>query len=228
MARPAQTNIQHRYQRIAFDVCVPALGTTSLLSVRKVVERGRKMTFTSKGCALFDSTGKLIANGKCGNDGLYEFETRPAESSHLVKISQSDRLCCADPELWHNRLGHRNYGDIEGLASYNTKGMVTRRETGTKTKSERCPTCAISKAHKQPFPPSSETRPTEVLSLVVSNICGKMQVPSIGVHITLLYSSMWQVKRSSHTFFIGNQMFGQLSCGSNPGQSARLGRHSRP
>jgi transposase InsO family protein len=164
-------------------LCVPALGSTTLLSVRRLCEGGRKMMFTSDDCVLYGIDGGIIAKGSVTSAGLYEFRTWTREATHLVKNSEQSGSArrCKDPNLWHYRLGHRNYADIELLAGGLAKGIATSsRGTSQQDKTRCCPTCEISKARKQPFPSSVEPRTKEVLSLVVSDVCGKMQVPSLG------------------------------------------------
>ena len=164
-------------------LCVPGLGSNTLLSVRRLCEGGRKMVFTSDGCVLQDIDGGIVAKGCVTSNGLYQFSVGTQEATHLVNDSHDNvsTTRCKDPTLWHHRLGHRNFRDIELLAGGLAKGMMTSSRALTPSDRRRCcSTCEIAKARKQPFPASSEPRTKEVLSLVVSDVCGKMQVPSLG------------------------------------------------
>lgn len=193
VANNAQERIEMEGRRsVTFDtgvhesipmLCVPGLGSTTLLSVRRLCEGGRKMVFSSKDCVLHDIDGGIVAKGSLTSNGLYQFSVGTQESTHLVNDSheQVSAIRCKDSKLWHQRLGHRNFRDIDLLAGGLAKGMATSsRPTTPSGKRRCCSTCEISKARKQPFPASSETRPKQVLSLVVSDVCGKMQVPSLG------------------------------------------------
>ena len=164
-------------------LCVPALGATTLVSVRRLCEGGRKMVFTSDDCVLYDMDGGIVAKGIVTSAGLYEFRIGTQQATHLVKDYEESGSSsrCKDPTLWHHRLGHRNYADIHLLAGGLAKGIETSsRPSSSPEKTRCCPTCEIAKARKQPFRSSSEPRTKEVLSLVVSDVCGKMHVPSLG------------------------------------------------
>ncbi|UYV77157.1 hypothetical protein LAZ67_14003462 [Cordylochernes scorpioides] len=79
----------------------------SVLSVRQMIENGRKVVFNRSGCHIMDMKGKLLIEGKkLGR--LYYVQTTPSSP-----IDQNDHVSLASEckeeltlELWHKRLMH--------------------------------------------------------------------------------------------------------------------------
>ena len=78
--------------------------------------------------------------------------------------------------MWHQRFGHLGENNLRKLVDSN---MVLNLECSTK-ELDFCERCAIGKACSLPFPRHQESRATEVLELLHSDVIGPMQTPSIG------------------------------------------------
>lgn len=143
---------------------IPGL-SVNLISVRKLVNEGFIMKFDDKE-AFIEGKGMKAVIGV-------------ASKSHFVLNNKS--LCLKveerrdDEELcvhqWHRRLGHRNLRDIKQM-----------REQGLKIKtcncSDDCEHCMIGKMARKSF---GTAKPVEnVLDCVVSDVCGQLQVESLG------------------------------------------------
>ena len=77
------------------------------------------------------------------------------------------------PELWHRRLGHLSEKGLEILAKKNaftSPGSIAFKA---------CKDCAVEKLHRVTFYIRQQQK-TEVLDLVHTDVCGPMDVASIG------------------------------------------------
>ena len=83
---------------------------------------------------------------------------------------------CATANIWHKRFGHLGENNLRKLIN---RDMVLNLECSTK-ELDFCESCAIGKACSLPFPRHSESRATEVLELLHTDVIGPMQTPSIG------------------------------------------------
>ena len=78
---------------------------------------------------------------------------------------------------WHCRFGHLNFGYVNKLAQGN---MVEGMNYSTGTVNQECEACAQAKMHKIPFPKQSTKKTSRPLELIHSDLCGPMNVESIG------------------------------------------------
>ncbi|KRX83384.1 Retrovirus-related Pol polyprotein from transposon TNT 1-94 [Trichinella sp. T6] len=96
----------------------------------------------------------------------------------LYRLNRCDHWAMAVqdvPDLWHRRLGHLSRGSMKLLQD----GQATGIPSDAITKTD-CVTCLKGKQCRLPFPKSASKRSEEVLELVHSDICGRMQVASVG------------------------------------------------
>ena len=78
---------------------------------------------------------------------------------------------------WHCRFGHLNFDYIDKLLK---KGLVDGMTVSKDSFDQQCEACALGKTHRVPFQKGSSNRATRPLELVHSDVCGPMNVPSIG------------------------------------------------
>ena len=83
----------------------------------------------------------------------------------------------ASLQLWHARLGHVHCQVIKKMVE---RGIVDGIALKDSNMSHVCEACVKGKIHCSPIPKRSETRSTGLLDLVHSDICGPMEVPSLG------------------------------------------------
>ena len=69
----------------------------NLLSVRKMVESGKKVIFEKDRCIIAENNGKIVATAKLFND-LYHIDCTASRTNAFMA---NDKF-----EIWHRRLGH--------------------------------------------------------------------------------------------------------------------------
>lgn len=77
---------------------------------------------------------------------------------------------------WHERFGHLNESDLKDIIK---KKKVTGVNFNTNVKLQMCETCVKGKQAQRPFP-RSNTRSSELLELIHTDVCGPMRVNSLG------------------------------------------------
>lgn len=105
-------------------------------------------------------------------------------------LNASKRSGEATLSVWHQRLGHLNEQSLrQYVARGGDDGIViglrvsrdSARGTGDASVGN-CAACHLGKSRKLPFPAHSMTRAARVMERVHTDICGPMQVPSLGGH----------------------------------------------
>lgn len=139
--------------------------TANLLSVSKIVEKGHSVYFDTDGGKIVDEDGEIIATATEVN-GIYKLDQTSTEKVYFSKESE-------DGVLWHRRLGHLN-----------RKGMRLLKKISTGIKDnlnmeEHCQECVKGKQAREPFN-VSKRHATDKLELVHTDLCGPMEVESIG------------------------------------------------
>ncbi len=147
---------------------VPGLAY-SLLSVSKISSTGKTTKFNIKGCEILNSQDKIIAFAtRIGN--LYHLEfCQPTQSVNNAKNNDQEKL-------WHRRFGHLGEQNLQKLAR---EKLVKSFNYDVSKSIGFCETCVGGKRHRRSFS-TSNTRATEPLQLVHSDICGKMSEKSLG------------------------------------------------
>ena len=80
--------------------------------------------------------------------------------------------------LWHLRYGHLGTNNVVKLS----KDEMVERMDFVKPEERKSLSegCIMGKQHRSPYPKSSSANATEVLEIVHSDVCGPMNVPSLG------------------------------------------------
>jgi transposase InsO family protein len=139
----------------------------NLISVHQLTQKGFSVEFKDSKCFLNNGNEKLqIAKN---TTGLYMLE--PVNSCNVVRISgdQQNDHCI---HKWHKRMAHRNLQDIKAMEN---EGLIIR----PCDHQDVCEACIMGKMARLPFPKKA-TPTEEVLDCVVSDVCGPMQVTSLG------------------------------------------------
>ena len=146
---------------------VPEL-SYSLFSVSKATKRGITVTFDDTKCFLLDKDQEIVAEGvKKGR--LYYLE---CDLPHIEKVNSIETN-----QLWHRRYGHLSSKYLQLLAK---KELATGLKDYDYSKSiDLCEPCISGKHHRSQFP-TSERRAKEVLELIHSDVCGKLDSKSLG------------------------------------------------
>ena len=124
---------------------VPKL-TKNLLSVPAMALMGAEICFDKDKCLVLKD-GKEFVIGCLLHDKLYSVNT-----IEYAQVSTADST--ASPAVWHRRLGHLNYTNMNQLIK---KEMVDgmKYASGTQTQKE-CEACVLGKMQKTPFPKQSQ------------------------------------------------------------------------
>lgn len=143
---------------------VPEL-TTNLLSVSQMTKSNCDVIFEKDGCKIFQNN-KLILKASCMNN-MYKVST--AEATVFLTTVQEENAY-----IWHQRMGHLNFTDLQKINECTEGVKVSVPKNGFV-----CDTCLKGKQSRLPFKHTG-TRATELLELIHSDICGPMEVSSLG------------------------------------------------
>lgn len=136
--------------------------TVNLFSVRNVMDNGYKMLFDSETCKI-EKGGKVCAVGHRENK-LYVMEFTQSEYAATARVEES-------LQKWHERLAHQNKEYV--------KAILNRKNIKYTEDEQVCDGCLKGKMHKSPFK-RSNTVTTEVCELIHMDVCGPMEVLSLG------------------------------------------------
>ena len=147
---------------------VPSL-KMNLFSLSAAMDRGLKLYSDNKTC-LLKKNNRVIAVGK-RTGRLFKLNIEVEN-----KIEKCSLISTADLntfKLWHERLGHQNFEYMSKINKNNNLKINI-------DKTFLCNACIYGKQHKLPFKTSSSVS-TEVGQLVHMDVCGPMQVQTIGL-----------------------------------------------
>ena len=150
----------------------------NLFSIRSAVNRGVEVLFSkdkSGEYCTMRKNGRLLARGDA-QAGVFGMVGHAAQ----VALSATET-----PELWHRRYGHLGYDNLAKLVEGSLVSGMTTTAADFKAASETaCGTCIVSKQHKvaRPTSASDTQRPLELLH---TDVCGPLEVPSLGGNLYL-------------------------------------------
>ena len=145
---------------------VPELGHL-LLSVPTFDKSGLKTSFYSKRCWISNGPKLLATATMTGN--LYKLD---------IHRDSDTALLASTAELWHLCLAHIQPLTILEMAKSKT---VQGLEISSSNKNDKtCSSCILGKAHRIPIPKQSQSRSTQLLELVHSDVNGPLEVQSLG------------------------------------------------
>jgi hypothetical protein len=155
-----------------YDVLyVPEL-SYNLWSITKATEHGKTVKFDKSNCVIV-SNGEIIGSAtKTGS--LYYLNCQMINSYQRVNtVKEGDSA-----KLWHQRFGRLNVSSLKQLASKQmVKGLsydVVANDMAL------CEPCIQGKHHRSPFPCTGGKRAQELLGLIHSDVCGKINSKSLG------------------------------------------------
>jgi len=143
---------------------VPKLNA-NLLSISRIIQKGRSVTFDNRGCRIRDAEKKFVATATLTN-GTYKLNRSSAEVTLASTVNMSNQ--------WHKKLGHLHSKAMNVLKRGLATGIKFNREIDSS-----CITCLEDKQTRLPFQ-ISNTRTKRILELIHSDLCGPMETPSIG------------------------------------------------
>ena len=152
---------------------VPQL-RNGLLSVTHATDQGfetliagKHLTFTDGNICIVAPIVNGLATTPCGN---------ARTQVHAASARYGAKLC-----IWHERFGHAAVNTIiELAASGNVQGLsILGNPKQDAEESDVCLGCALGKIHRSPFP-SVNNKHVKKGALIHSDICGPIQVQSVG------------------------------------------------
>ena len=148
-----------RLEKVLF---VPKL-SYNLLIVFRAAEAGNSTKFSKSGCEIFNKTGRITA-----------FATKVGNLYYLEYVRKGQQLSVAEKEskerLWHRRYKHLGEQNLQKIAR---NKLVEQFDYDAKNDIGFCESCIGGKHHRSPFD-SRKSQTTEILELVLSDVCGKM------------------------------------------------------
>lgn len=143
---------------------IPGL-SVNLISVRKLVNEGFVVKFNDK-VAFIEGKGMKAVIGMAKKNHFI-LDNKPM-CLKAEERSNDEDLCV---HQWHRRFGHRNLRDIKQMRD---QGLIIKKCNC----SDDCEHCMIGKMARKSF---GTAKPVEsVLDCVVSDVCGQLQVESLG------------------------------------------------
>ena len=154
----------------------------NIISIKEAKKTGSSFEMHAGGCTI-KMDGHIILEAKDGPNGITYVKS--STTAALKNKSYSFPTTAKIPELWHTRLGHLGYNNVQRLLSGD---MVKGPKFSFDLESiAPCEPCLIGKATRRPFNPS-ETVYTELNQLISMDLSGPMSVPSFG---GALYSAVY-------------------------------------
>eukprot|EP00253_Pinus_taeda_P002334 PITA_02334 len=154
----------------------------NLLSIGQLIDKGYNMLFKDDMCTIRDipPSKKIIAQVQMTSNRIFPLKLRAylKEGRTIAAVTQElfQEQVKDENWLWHLRFGHLNFG---GLNLLHRKRMVKGLSLIEKPDS-LCEGCILGKQHKESFPARKSIRAKAPLEIVHSDVCGPMQVPSLG------------------------------------------------
>ncbi|KAJ0502796.1 putative RNA-directed DNA polymerase [Helianthus annuus] len=137
----------------------------NLLSVGQLMRKGYSLLF-EKGSCIIKNQGIELMKIPIATNNMFVVDASKAESSTPTKSALL--------QVWHKRYGHLNWSNLKLLQDkHMVEGLPPFKGTGV------CEGCILGKQIRSPFN-STSWRATKRLELVHADLCGPMQVPSLG------------------------------------------------
>lgn len=142
----------------------------NLVSVARITESGYSVNFGKNIATVRRKNGTVAMIAKREGD-LYRVINKDRHVAQAAECRKTD-----DTLKWHRRFGHLNFDDLKRLQIENMVCGLSKTLTDSL---KSCETCAKAKIHQVSHPPSTR-RASAVLELIHSDICGPMNLPSLG------------------------------------------------
>ena len=162
-------NVAVKFKEVMY---VPKLKKRLISIGQLVLNNTAEVTFRDQTVTLSTGGRKFVFGNRFGK--LYEL-------SYELVLPASCNLAIDDKSisLWHLRFGHLNINDVKKLSSEEmVEGMPVVK---SKPMNVDCEGCALGKQARYPFQKNPRgKRTSEVLERVHSDVCGPMNIASVG------------------------------------------------
>ncbi|KAJ9536444.1 hypothetical protein OSB04_un000379 [Centaurea solstitialis] len=164
------TNGEHIIKNVRYIKGLPF----NLLSSSQFCDRGYLVKTFILGSNIEDEDGNVILRAR-RNGHLYTtmFYVVPQQLEAVVLLAKATK---EESWLWHQRLSHQNFRDMNRLVSKHlVKGLPETRLS----KDTLCSACEKGKMKKSSHPPKMETNCHHPLDMLHMDLCGPMRVESL-------------------------------------------------
>lgn len=169
----ATTLVHGKPVSITFDRILYSPMEHCLMSIIRLDRRGFESTFSESKCFIKGrNNAKIYGVGDEYADHYWLTLNIAPRTTSVNAITSPQPL-----ELWHDHLGHLGWDQLKLLASTNPAALGVMFSTITRTRAV-CESCQLGKSHRASYP-SSDTRSTEILQLIHSDLDGPMHIASI-------------------------------------------------
>lgn len=161
---------EKKFDVLVKDVLYVPQVATNLLSVSQLIKNGNKVIFGSDGCKIFNKDALLIGVARLV-DNMYKLYTELPKQCFIASGTP------VSGETWHRRLGHINEKELKIMTKGAVDGMMCKGKI--KTSKQNCEVCNEGKQTRLSFPKKG-SRASCVLEIVHADVCGPMEVKSLG------------------------------------------------
>lgn len=154
---------------VLLDVYYIPTMTGNLLSVKQLSERGFDTIFKDKSCYI-NKNKRNIAVGEL-QSGLYHLKSPDTIYTAAEKRTHNENCI----HSLHIKFGHRDPEAIRKLISSKLMDEIKLVDCGIK---QTCEVCLKGKFSRLPFPKMSESRSSDPVTLVHTDVCGPMRTGS--------------------------------------------------
>ncbi|GAU40455.1 hypothetical protein TSUD_141350 [Trifolium subterraneum] len=154
---------------ISYVLYIPGM-KSNFLSIEQLIEKDYRVVIERRVMKISDSNEKLILKVQMSSNRIFKIELDIMEHKCLATSESMSEW------QWHYRLGHLNFRDLNLMES---KRLVTCFPC-IKLPTEVCEECVHAKQHRNSFSKNVVIRTKNLLEVVYSDVCGPMQVSSIG------------------------------------------------
>ncbi|GJS30368.1 zinc finger, CCHC-type containing protein [Tanacetum coccineum] len=153
---------RNQEQKIVSNVYyIPNL-KSNILSLGQLTEIGCKVIMDGNKLTLYDKSKKLLMKVERSKNRLYSI--RLQIDTPICLLANVDNQAW----LWHARLGHLNFDDINKMTRKNlVEGIPRINHVG-----QICDACLLGKHSRTPFPNHAKFRSKNPLDLVYGDLCG--------------------------------------------------------
>ena len=164
--------VSNTKKAVMYDVLhVPKLAC-NLFSVQEAAKKGNTIKFDQSRCWIRGSKGTLQGMGSLAGK-LYHLKCNVITGKENATVVSED---LPDVDLWHQRLGYLN----RQLNTLVDRDLVSGIKLSTASKLSFCEGCVDGKMQRKPFKTVTHQQSKRKLELIHSDVCGPLQVESIG------------------------------------------------
>ncbi|CAJ2677087.1 unnamed protein product [Trifolium pratense] len=142
----------------------------NLLSIGQLLEKDYRIIMENRLLKVYNTKGNLMLKTEMSKNRTFKIGLNVLNHKCLMTASSREEW------RWHYRMGHLNFKDLSLLQ----KSKMVTGLPSLQVPEEICEECVQSKQHRGSFSKHAASKTNSVLEVVYSDVCGPMQVNSIG------------------------------------------------